>query len=821
MAQIMHLTQQDKGLQADLLAREISTNIPGHWYMAEDTERYFYAGSDGTLIPFAFATEIQDDYIQSVANTPGIGLAVDANGQLTATPVVSADTDNVLELVADGFKVKDIAIEAGSAPFLAYNAATREISVTQLLVSDVTVNNTEADLAAFIAANYTAGTEYQSGDVVILQQENKAYIHNGGTAGTDADFSPIEVPGTSDAQIRALFSGDDVVSYNPATGAFTFVLDPNSDSSASVSATGLKIDVSAGEVTDTNDVLGGGVAEVSLQTLLDGISGTTKTAIQSYTVSGDTGTTSFDKGDNVTYSGGSLLATSVTETNGEVAVNTDFDTTGATAGQIIKLVDDGTGTLIPEWTVDSASGFQQYSVPFAAADGTLIEENDLFRYNDTENKFHINLPDAERALGDWRAQSNFTIRYDGADNGGTQPENITTFGISGGGGAITFAYQDVGNAVPKLDLVSRNKKANGEWQEYGVGDKVGAIRMVATVNQSYKANSGGKLNNPFDIISGVITESTGDYANSNHEVSVGFALNAKVKGTAYASSTPVISGSHTQEITFHGYENGGTNNFLSTDATGKVVMTENYLPGTLGTADQILKVVDDGNGNVSLQWAEDLSGAFTGADNGLSFDAGTGNVQLGGALIQNTAIDLTGTAGSGQDFSYSITGEETDIYFGMISGGITMRSADMGFYLSDSQEGTVFKDTRTGAAQVGMQYAGDYSANFVNESLITKRYVDSVVEGLDFTQYTINNGLTELTDGNGNSTVQLGGTLVQATTINLQDKDFSITGTSGKFTANTDMYFGTAAQGVILKSPNGTQWRLGVTDFGAATFSSI
>jgi hypothetical protein len=810
MAQIMHLTQQDKGLQADLLARPIATNIPGHWYMAEDTERYYYAGSDGTLIPFAFASEIQADYIQSVANTPGIGLAVDANGELTATAVVSADTDNVLEVVADGFKVKDIAIEAGSQPFLNYNAATREISVTQLLVSDVTVNNSEADLVAFIAANYTAGDEFQSGDVIILQQENKAYIHNGGTAGTDADFSPIEVPGTSDAQIRALFTGDDVVSYNPATGVFAFVLDPASDSSASVSAAGLKIDVSAGEVTDTNDILGGGVVDISLQTLLDGLASTAKSAIQSYTVSGDAGTTTFDKGDNVAYTGGTLLATTVSEAGGVVTVKSDIDTTGGTAGQIIKLVDDGSGNLVPTWTVDSASGFQQYSIPFAAADGTLTEENDLFRYNDVENKLQINFPAADRALNDWRNQGNFVMQYDGADNGNGQPENITTFGMSGGGGQLNLAYQDVGTVTPRMTLMSRQKNSDGTWKEFDLGQSVGALQFEPTVNKSYKSNANGQRNSRYEALQGIVTEVSGTHATNDHYVSLGFSLNAHNKDDQFFENRQVLSGNHLQEVTLHGYENGGVANFLGTDATGKIITHTNYLPATIGTENQILKVDNAGN----LVWAEDTAGAFNGAENGVNFNATTGNVELGGALIKNTDIELAG-------FAYSLTDSNADVFFGVNATGLDARTSAFEFHMGTSGNGVKFKDLRAGAAQVGIVYDADYSANFVANSLITKQAAESIanaaVAAADFTQYTIENGLTLVND----DTIKLGGALTGATAIDLGANNFDINAGAGKFQANTDLYFNSNANGIVLTSPNGTQYRIKITDFGAISAETL
>ena len=66
----------------------------------------------------------------------------------------------------------------------------------------------------------------------------------------------------------------------------------------------------------------------------------------------------------------------------------------------------------------------------------------------------------------------------------------------------------------------------------------------------------------------------------------------------------------------------------------------------------------------------------------------------------------------------------------------------------------------------GATYNADYSANFVNESLVTKRYVDSVAGST----YTFNNGIT-----NTLGTVQLGGALIQDTIVDGATNAWSMT----------------------------------------------
>ena len=139
-----------------------------------------------------------------------------------------------------------------------------------------------------------------------------------------------------------------------------------------------------------------------------------------------------------------------------------------------------------------------------------------------------------------------------------------------------------------------------------------------------------------------------------------------------------------------------------------------------------------------------IDAALTGATNGLS--ANGRDVELGGTLTKHTAI--TGT-------SFDFTLNVADILIqGAGTGGVSIVDTDgTGGVVIESDSGTValigntalgaettkleisetlmkITDSRTGATQVGMVYDGDYSANFVDESLITKRYADTIAGGL-------------------------------------------------------------------------------------------
>lgn len=163
-----------------------------------------------------------------------------------------------------------LSVAAGSSNYLSFNETTRELSVSALAITDVTVD-TAATLAAFIAASYTAGTEFQEGDTVILTTPGETYIHNGGSAVTAADFTQIEAPGLTDAYIRVLLSsGNAGIVYNAVTGVFTLKLSTTAGNDLAIDANGLFLDVSAANVTDTNNLVGGGAGStVTLQAFLD------------------------------------------------------------------------------------------------------------------------------------------------------------------------------------------------------------------------------------------------------------------------------------------------------------------------------------------------------------------------------------------------------------------------------------------------------------------------------------------------------------------------------------------------------------------------
>lgn len=317
---------------------------------------------------------------------------------------------------------------------------------------------------------------------------------------------------------------------------------------------------------------------------------------------------------------------------------------------------------------------------------------------------------------------------------------------------------------------------------------------------------------------------------------------------------------------------------------------------TGGKAGEVIKLVDDGNGNLVPTWAEDLSGDFVGAINGITFNPTSGNVELGGALTKHTIITTTGQAldieTDGLAFSitdlllqlrsdmgtlkmthdsftfkddrtvktgieyvadYSATftdnslitkkyvddnsleaGQGLSLYDGKVNlGGLYTTGVEVygtgnnflrfahndttqkSIYVSSSGvqlmgDGSFFKVSQLGAAtyldnrdiKTGIEYAADYSTTFTDNSLITKKYVDDLIGGL-----TYQNGITET-----NGVIELGGSLLKNTSINLGEFDLNFSTSSGRITSSADVDITTSNAGLILTAASGNRYRVGVAE---------
>jgi hypothetical protein len=142
--------------------------------------------------------------------------------QLNQAP--SADNHAVTKSYLEANSVVGIASDSANYAELVTEGGDLKLKLKPLTITDVSVDTSAASLSAWVTANYSNGDEKQEGDIIVLTAVSgraQTFIHNGGTAGTDADFAEIEGADVTDAEVRGALSASAGIDYNSATGAFT------------------------------------------------------------------------------------------------------------------------------------------------------------------------------------------------------------------------------------------------------------------------------------------------------------------------------------------------------------------------------------------------------------------------------------------------------------------------------------------------------------------------------------------------------------------------------------------------------------------------
>jgi hypothetical protein len=149
---------------------------------------------DGTYQPLA--TTLTD--LAALSYTSNAGKAIIVNGTNNGVTFTSSPLGTAAFSAASAFLAST---EKGSANGLATLGADSKIPTSQLPALAIT--------STFVAANQTAhlAVVAQEGDVVVRTDLNKSFIHNGGSAGTMADWQELLTP------------TDTVTSVNGYTGA--------------------------------------------------------------------------------------------------------------------------------------------------------------------------------------------------------------------------------------------------------------------------------------------------------------------------------------------------------------------------------------------------------------------------------------------------------------------------------------------------------------------------------------------------------------------------------------------------------------------------
>ena len=142
--------------------------------------------------------------------------------QLNQAP--TADSHAVTKAYLEANAVVGIATDSANYAELVTEGGDLKLKLKPLTITDVSVDTTAASLSAWVTANYTNGDEKQEGDIIVLTAvsgRTETWIHNGGSAGTAADFTEIEGADVTDAEIRGSLSASAGIDFNASTGEFT------------------------------------------------------------------------------------------------------------------------------------------------------------------------------------------------------------------------------------------------------------------------------------------------------------------------------------------------------------------------------------------------------------------------------------------------------------------------------------------------------------------------------------------------------------------------------------------------------------------------
>jgi len=142
--------------------------------------------------------------------------------QLNQAP--TADNHAVTKTYLEANAVVGIATDSANYAELVTEGGDLKLKLKPLTITDVAVDTVAASLSAWVASNYTAGDEKQEGDIIILTGVSgraETWIHNGGSAGSTADFTEIEGQDIQAAEVRSFLSASSGIDYNASTGAFT------------------------------------------------------------------------------------------------------------------------------------------------------------------------------------------------------------------------------------------------------------------------------------------------------------------------------------------------------------------------------------------------------------------------------------------------------------------------------------------------------------------------------------------------------------------------------------------------------------------------
>jgi hypothetical protein len=355
----------------------------------------------------------------------------------------------------------------------------------------------------------------------------------------------------------------------------------------------------------------------------------------------------------------------------------------------------------------------------------------------------------------------------GVSNGGTGNTSVGPAGTVAYSNGSIYTFNPAGSAgqilqltggVPTWTSVSAIVKANN-----GVSLSADTVQLGGTLTKATTIPFGSNdltlssAGNAGNIIIGKFT-SAGIVKNS--------AAGVLSSGTINLASASEVSGTL-------GIANGGTN-ATTIGPAGTVAYSNGtgYTFSAAGTSGQLL--TSGGAGAPTWTSVSTILNSLT-ADNGLTKSSST-NVQLGGALTANTTL-----TGAGFNLAFAKSGA------GVVQLTNTNNTANRLEFYEPSTSGTNYSAFRAGAQAANFVYTLPTTAGTANQVLSISSIATDTVSLAWATPPSapitaVNNGLTL-----SSTTAQLGGTLIQATSIDVGANNLTL-GTGAAATG--DIIFG-------------------------------
>ena len=182
------------------------------------------ATASGQAVRFDEFSEV-DTNVNDLITLSGVAENASNLGTFTGSTIPdSATLKSALQALETEAESNNLTVASGSQSLLSISG--NEISVSSLLLTNVTVNTDATDIEDYITDNATEFAGLEEGDILIMtgatDQTKRSYIHNGGSAGDSSDMTRMQVDLNVNT-IRAMLAGtSDEIDYNSTTGIFSF-----------------------------------------------------------------------------------------------------------------------------------------------------------------------------------------------------------------------------------------------------------------------------------------------------------------------------------------------------------------------------------------------------------------------------------------------------------------------------------------------------------------------------------------------------------------------------------------------------------------------